>query len=178
MNARLRERHRHPVHFDKMVATHIVGLHLPRGPIAVRRVVVPVCISALQRQIHRSRPHVGTEVFKRRPSFAQLDASSSIIHPLFHVGVGASTFHGGPDAVLSCSCLTVSCVARAGSFRVEAAATHDISSAKVVESLNCFGSAIARALPVAVFRISAADNRCHKPTKSNPRNVVRFSHDV
>lgn len=104
----LGQRLRDALDLDPTVGPKVVVLLEQRGPAAVCRLVVPVVIDAVDREVRPlgppsrgSQSHVGEEIVEDIPALADMDASTAVIFPVLVLGVGAPVPHLAPRVVLS-----------------------------------------------------------------------------
>lgn len=89
------------VKLDDAIIALVVGLLCRRGPSAIVRPIVAVCVDAVNRIVASwAWPHVGVEVIKRfTPTVAHLHTSFAIKVVLRIVWVGASLVHVAPRLI-------------------------------------------------------------------------------
>lgn len=155
----------------------ISGLLLSRCPAAVLRFVSSIYVIALKSHCGRALAHVGQEVLKRHPSFANLDSPSAVVAVVAVVIVQASIFHGLPSAISSrdFSGPAVAVVNRVGAshFRLIAATRLGVSALERTGVTQRLSSAIASAQPPGESSWRWRANRQHKPSaKSLPAKIV------
>ena len=73
-------------------------------PLAVGGCVIAVVVDALDGQAFWSWPHIGEEIFKLVPSFANCNTAATIVFEVFKIFVVATLHHGVPGCVCSRPC--------------------------------------------------------------------------
>ena len=108
-----------------MVSSLIRALLGIRGPSAILRRVVSVCIESINGIATRwARPHVGKEGGEAfDPSIAHADTTAAVVLEIWNVLVKAPTFHGGPCAMLWAVAHSMRSASRKVRFAGETSAT-------------------------------------------------------
>lgn len=130
------------------IATRVIGLFNPRGPIAVVLGVTTIVVAALQGVfVGRSAPHVFNETIKAgSPAFANRDATQSVTR----VGTNMATLaHRAPNAPLRGIAHAVRAVRHAGDLRLKTAATLGVCAAQLIGIHSDLVAALALAEPAS-----------------------------
>src|SRR5438067_13461285 len=77
----------------------VVGLLFSGRPAAVARLIISIVFFAVQGFAYRPQSHIGEEVFKRRPSFAHLDAAPTVVFVLPVLRITAARQHRSVTAI-------------------------------------------------------------------------------
>lgn len=85
---------------QNMVRSLVVRLFIQSGPSAVFGAVIAIIIYTVKRAFFAGGfAHIGEEVFKDLPAFADLDTASAIVGVTFKVGISAAGAHIAPDGI-------------------------------------------------------------------------------
>ena len=84
-----------------MSSASITSLLMPSRPAAVVRLVVTCVVDAVERLTFRPLAHIGQEVLKLKPAFANSDAAATITFPVLRIRVPAAIQCRLPAAISS-----------------------------------------------------------------------------
>jgi len=151
------------------VCPGIACLISSRGPSAIFFAIVSVVINSVKSVIFWPSPHIRKKVFKLFPSRTVRNSPSSIIFPLWAILVVATSFHRGPNSVLSgrfvIRSLSMSSCFGLGKFSPKTPATYNKPSPESIHSCHASSPAVTHVIPVAMLFISSVDGRCNYSSK-------------
>ena len=160
-------------YFPSTRAPSIAALFFVRPPSAVVRLIISIIIDAIQCSVMRSFAHVGVEIFKRHPPFADRDAARSIVLVGGHVRIEASGFHRTPDGVNG---RPPSAVRFSVAPPFSTAARFRVSARQIThQSGTCF-PAVAETSPISLTSHGIGRFDCRKQAKALIGEVTRSVH--
>ncbi len=173
---------------EKAVVSFVSTLLLFGSPIAIAGFIIAMIVATFQSQLFlRSWPHIGQEVGKGQPTFANLDSPASVVGKLFVGGTQAASFHGSPNVVFRFSRPTMSSSSFAHIFSGKATATFCQAAFEFAASRNRFASTITNTMPKITASTPAStiqDNQSLEAFANKileswiGRNKIGGSHDV
>jgi hypothetical protein len=153
-----------------------------RAPVAVAWTVAQIIISSLKRQAARAMSHVGKEVFKQPPSFANLNAASTVVVIARAIAVIATLPHSHPATVNAATSTAKSVTVLSRTFECclsLEAPTRTCAVVVQICALNSgFDSAVATVAPVmasAAF-ITMRDSKNDQSTKTVSSDIDKSGH--
>jgi hypothetical protein len=82
-----------------MTVSPSIPLFLNGRPATIAGLVVPVIIETIKRSVGWTLSHIGEEVFKLLPSWANFNPAPSIVLIARVIGIGAPCMHRGPTRI-------------------------------------------------------------------------------
>lgn len=115
-----------------MLSPPIIMLFLCSGPAAVARLIAKIAVDAIQSPPWRTMPHIGKEVLKAFPMFADRDPACPVVTMILSVWIRIQTtlLHGNPTPVRAReahSVLWFSCFAQSRASATCASASREIA---------------------------------------------------
>lgn len=170
------ERHNNAVVLMSNGCTSISNLLGFRRPLAVFRGVTLVIVFSINRCVRRAFAHIRQKVLKYLPSFANFDASTSVVYECFRVWIIAPLSHPAPNIMnLSVtSFMSGFKTCRARFFKQAATRFCSAISDVCTVSINCI-TTITNKLPNSTASCAASRwVQSHKTTKPLPSKINRF----
>jgi hypothetical protein len=148
-----------------------------RGPMTIARFIVTVIVDAINNFPPRSFTHVGKKVFKREPSFANFNSSTTVISVPSSLFVCAANDHVGPALIRPWVCPLFRGMAYCKSILgLPASARLRTASSQLNDSNNGLLAAVALAKPQRAKTITASSFKSNKPTKPLSCDINESGH--
>jgi hypothetical protein len=162
----------------------ITSLFGTRCPAAIARLVIPVIVDTIKRQIAWRVAHIGVEVGERQPALADCDAATAIVYVPLMLGVRAAHAHLGPNVIDPTARLAVrGGVPRlasgflTGFFATDTAARISVPAQQARFVDLCLPSAITAAEPMYLMVKAAWDAfNYRKPSKALRCEIAKLGH--
>lgn len=177
--APLKEGSRHSVVIDEDGVAPVSDLLCLGRPPTIPRAIVAVVVNAINRHASWAITHVGQELLKDVPFFANSYASTSIVRKVFRGRVFTPLPHTAPNVVRSCFALAVAPVIPARPlFQHEAPARHCSPIADVRAISLSLLAAVAQEPPYGpAFRAAPHGAERDEPAKPFPGEVNKLRVD-
>jgi hypothetical protein len=159
----------------------IVSLCFASCPFAVAGFIIAIVVDALNRQrAIRAFAHIGKEVLKTFPSFADFDATSTVTVKGFYARILAPLNHCPPNRIFRSVPPAVRAQSLRADFAVQTTAGLAVSSAQRVANNNCLLAACAFAEPChfSAIQCPAAFSNDRQPAECFTSQINKIHENI